>query len=159
MRKKYEDIAKIQKGTRVYAIQPNQAVYEVLKNIPIPYLTRACEDIKERKIIIDAILQNHSVNQWLADAQKLGIPREDMKMLIQAFSGRMADTHYVSTEYFKYQAEIWMYDNTLVFFNWKDGIALEIQNEEIVGLIKDTYLLAKNMGKKVDQNEMLKKEY
>ena len=155
----YASMATLSKNERYYCIQPNAAAKEVLKRLTPAGIANACKRIKDRHIIIDAILQNNSIDKWLKDVKELGIPDDDRNLIIKEFSGRMADTHYVPNEFLNSKAEMWINSDRMRFFDWADGVLIEITSKEIVTIIKDLYKMAKIFGKKVDQNAMLDSHY
>ncbi len=157
--KTYSSISQLSPFERVYAIQPNKSAVNVFKKMKLEKIAKVCQEIKDNKVIVDAILQDNSLGQWLKDLKMNKIDPKEVIKTLDAFGGRMADTTYVPREYFDFDSEFWMYRDTLVIFNWKEEVVIKIRNSDIIGIFKHLYLLAKYAGRKADQNAMIQKYF
>lgn len=141
-------------NTRVWAIQPNHAAASVLETFPFSRLVRLNERIKEQNVIIEAILQEDFIPFYTNLVKERGL---SIEKIFKAFGGRMADTTYVSKQFINFDSEITILPRAAYIFHWSKCIAIEIRNEATIGLLRDLFTLAKSVGYKVDQNEMVQK--
>lgn len=151
--KLYENLATTP-NIRVWAIQPNRAAQSVLETFPFDRLIRLNERIKEQHVIVEALLQEDFIPFYINLVSSRGL---SIEKIFSAFGGRTADTAYVPKQFINFDSEITILPKTAYIFHWSKDVAVEIRNEETIGLLRDLFALAKAMGRKVDQNEMVRK--
>ncbi len=149
----YEKLAE-RPGVRVYAIQPNRSAESVLNIFPFSRLVRLTERIKENKVIVEALLQEDFIPFYTDLIRRRGL---SIKKILTAFGGRSADTSYVPKNFLDFDSEITILPNVAYLFHWSKLIAIEVRNKETLGLLLDLFALAKSIGHKVDQNELVRK--
>jgi DNA-binding HxlR family transcriptional regulator len=145
----YEELGKLPRFSRLYGIQPNVSAYSVMKQFPFDRLVTLNQDIKKRKIIVEAILQENFLSYYISQLRK---EKKPVKDIFKAYGGRLADTTYVPKEYLNFDSELFFYRDVVVILNWQELIAVVIKNKEIFGIMRELFNVVKNYGKKVDQN-------
>lgn len=155
MAKAYIELTFTGKDQRYCGIQSNAAMKEVLRRLTPSGIAYMCRRVKSQRMIIDGVLQDNSIGEWFKSMEELGIAETDRKLMAKEFAGRMADTHYVPNEFFHSKTEVWVVGDTVRFFDWDNGVFIEIVGKDTAALIKDLYTMSKTFGKKVDQNTML----
>ena len=149
----YEKLAD-KAGVRVFSIQPNRSAQSVLGVFPFERLVRLNEKIKERGVIVEAIVQEDFVPFYVNLLQKRGL---SIQSILTAFVGRAADTAYIPKEFMNFDSEITILPEAAYIFHWGKLVAVEIRNKETLGLLRGLFAFTKQFGSKVDQNELAKK--
>lgn len=146
----YEKLAD-KPGARVLGIQPNRSAESVLEVFPFDRLVRLNERIKEQNVVVEALLQEDFVPFYVDLLKRKGL---SVRKILTAFTGRAADTTYISKEFINFDSEITILPTAAYIFHWSKCVAIEIRNKETLGLLRDLFVLAKQSGYKVDQNEL-----
>lgn len=149
----HERIASLNKNERIRAIQPNKSWMNLHKKLTPKELVRFNNTIRENKLIIDAVLQDDAYKKYGE------FFREDpaaLKEIATSFTDRMADYTTVSSKFFNQNAEIWIYSKTFFIINWEEEVAIEINNPDIMGFMKDMYEIVKSKGSKIDHNQIMR---
>jgi len=149
----HERIASMNKDERIRAIQPNKSWMNVHKKLGPRQLTRFNNAIKENGIIIDGILQADAYRKY---GEFFRHDQESLDEVARSFSDRMADYTTVSEKFFNYNAEIWIYTDTVFIINWQEEVAIEIRNPDIMNFFRDMYEIVKESGQKIDHNQMMR---
>jgi hypothetical protein len=147
----YEKLAE-KREARVFGIQPNKSAESVLDVFPFKRLVRLNQRIKEQNVIVEGLLQEDFVPFYIETLKKHRLPVEE---IFRAFGGRAADTTYVPKQYINFDSEMIILPTSALIFHWSKLVAIEIYNQETIGLLKDLFVLAKSFGYKADQNEMV----
>lgn len=154
----YERIASLNKNERVLAIQSNKSWKHLHEKISSAKLMHFNSLVKENKLIVDGILHEDAYKLYKSFLENN--PTYKKEMMVESFSNRSADYTSVSPKLFDYNAEIWIFQRSCLIINWKEEVAVEIINNDIIGFMKDMFICVKQIGKKVDHNhamrEMLK---
>jgi hypothetical protein len=145
----YDDLSRLPRSTRVYGIQPNASVGSALKNLLSRELVGINERIKERQIIVDAVLQEDFVDYYASALKKLG---KSPETILKSYGERAAVTTYVPKEYLNFNSEIIFYENILAILNWKQLTAIVIKDSQMTGIMGELFRLIKLTGRRVDQN-------
>lgn len=148
----FERIAQGHKGERLLAIQPTVSMKNVVQKFPWSTLKPIQDAIRENKIIVEGLLREDYYPTFLSLLKN----PEEKKEAIQSFIGRLTDMVFVSNEYLNSETELMMFRDVAFLVNWKDEVALEIKNKEMLSFMKESFELARGYGKKVNQNEYLK---
>ena len=155
----YEDLGRLPRNSRLAVIQPNVSAYSVMKQFPYKRLVKLNQAIKDRKIIVEAILQENFLDYYIARLKKEG---KNPKQILKAYGGRLAVTTYVPEDRLDFDSEITLYENTVIIANWPERVAVVIKSAEVAGIIRELFESLKELGKRVDQNprvaEILEKE-
>lgn len=152
--KAFERIASINTNERVRAIQPNKSWMNAHKNLKPAQLIQFNEAIKENRIIVDGILQS---NAYTLYKEYFKHDPVTLRAISQSFTDRMADYTAVHEKFFDYNAEIWIYQQTVFIINWRQKFAIEITNPDVMNFMKDMYEIVKQSGNKIDHNQVMKK--
>jgi hypothetical protein len=141
------------KGQRVLGIQPNRSAASVLEVFPFDRLVRLNQRIKDNGVIVEALLQEDFIPFYIDLVNRKGLP---VQQILEAFGGRAADTTYVPQQFINFDSEIIILPSSAYIFHWSKGVAIEVRNQETLGLLRDLFALAKSIGHKADQNEMVR---
>ncbi|MDQ5958009.1 MAG: iclR-type protein [Patescibacteria group bacterium] len=146
----YAELAYLPRGTRLFGIQPNESIASVIKNAPSKIIANINESFKNRGIIIEAILAEDFVEQYVRILRTENIPPAE---ILRTFGERLAITTYVPKGTLDFNAELIFYGNTLLILDWRELSAVVIKNKNVVGILKAMFDLAKLAGRRVDQNK------
>jgi hypothetical protein len=141
------------KGQRVLGIQPNRSAASVLEVFPFERLVRLNQRIKDNEVIVEALLQEDFISFYIDLVNRKGLPVEK---ILKAFGGRAADTTYVPQQFINFDSEIVILPSSAYILHWSKGVAIEVRNQETLGLLRDLFALAKSVGHKADQNQMVR---
>lgn len=150
----YKRFGDLDKYSRIYTLQPNISAYSVMKAFPYDELVKINQRIKDRKIIVEAVLQENFIDFY---KNKLRQENKPIKDIFEAYGGRMADTHYISQKYINFDSELMMTKDFAVIANWQEHVAVEIRDKETVGILLELFGFIKSQSSKVDQNPVVKK--
>jgi DNA-binding transcriptional ArsR family regulator len=148
----FERIAKGHKAQRLIGIQPTASLRNVLKRFSWDKLQPIQESIRKNKIIIEGLLRE---DYYPTLATLLRDPVAKKKAL-ESFIGRSTDMAFVSNEYLNSEAELMMFGDIAFLVNWKDEVALEIKNKDMLDFLKELFDLARGYGRKVNQERHIK---
>jgi predicted transcriptional regulator len=148
----FERISSGHKGSRLMGIQPTASLINVFKGVKPEKLQPIQEGIKHNKIIVEGLLREDYYPTLMS---LLDTPDEKIRVL-EAFLGRSTDMVFVSNEYLNSATELMMFQDVAFLVNWKDEVALEIQNKDMLEFMKELFALARGYGKKVHQEEYIK---
>ncbi len=138
---------------RVCAIQPNKSWMNLHKKLSPAQLISFNTAIRENNIIIEAVLQENVYKLYTAFFKK----NPDMlREIAESFTDRMADYTLLPEEFLDYHTELWLFKTTVLFINWEEEVAIEIQNPDIMHFVKDMFEIIKRGGKKVDHNKAMR---
>ncbi len=153
----YKRMIELHKYERLYFIQPNQAADLVLKKFPFKDLIEINKTILKNKIIVEAILHDNAIPFYIEALKRHKKTHGEVQEIFQSFNGRLADTTYVPKEFLDFNAEVVMMGDTVFLLNWKEEVAAEIKNQDIVGIFRKMFEAIKMYGSKVDQNPVIDK--
>jgi hypothetical protein len=151
----YERISSINKNDRVKAIQHHDSWNELLKKVPSKQLQQFNQSLITNNIILDGILNEGAYDSYVTELRN--DKSKEFRKSIESLTGRMADYTYFSDNFFKYNAEIWIFKNTTLIINWNEEVAIEITNHSMTNFLKDMFEFVKLGGKKINHNEAMKK--
>lgn len=147
----FEDIANLAPRTRIYGIQPDTSFLHAIEYISLEHLLRINNVIKQKHIIMEGIIHERSL-----DSVEKIFSKNDLKKFLESFGGRSADTATLPSNYLESTiSEIYLYNDTIALINWKEKIAVTIQNKDVYELLKAMFDSTKYMLKKYDQNEKI----
>lgn len=145
----YMEIGQLPRNSRLYGIQPNISAYSLLKKFPYTQLVELNQHIKDRKIIVEGILQENFLEYWSARLKK---EKKSPRDLLKAYSGRLAITTYVPAERLNVDSEVMFYSDTVIIANWQELVAVVIKNYQVAGLMMEFFESLKANGQRTDQN-------
>jgi len=147
----FEDISNLAPRTRIYGIQPDMSFIQAVEYIPLADLLRINNAIKQKNIIVEAIIHERSIDS----VQNL-FDKDDLRIFLESFGGRSADTVKLPSDYLdKAMAEIYLYNNTIAIINWSEQFAVTIQNRDVFQLIMEMFKSTKYLLQRYDQNEKI----
>jgi predicted transcriptional regulator len=138
---------------RVFAIQPNKSWMNLHKKLSPTQLISFNNTIRENKIIIEAIIQENAYKLYKIFFKK---DPDMLKGIAESFTGRMADYTLIPEQFLDHHAELWLFKTTVLFINWEEEVAIEIQNPDIMHFVKDMFEIIKGVGSKVDHNRVMR---
>ncbi len=148
----YERIMSLHKGERWKAIQPNKSWMNMHQKLTKRELIHINNAIRENDIIVDAIVQD---NAYMLYHEFFKKDPEVLQEVAESFTGRSADYTSLPHSFFDYHTEIWFFERTFSIINWKEEVAIEITNSDIMNFMKDLFEIAKEKGVKVDHNQAM----
>jgi DNA-binding GntR family transcriptional regulator len=149
----YKRIAFENKNERIRAIQHHRSWLELIEKISPKQLVSFNEAIKKNHIILDGMLNESA---YKAYQEEMKADAEKHAEAVKSLEGRMADYTVFPDEFFNYDAEIWIFRNTTLLINWREGFAIEITNDNMTGLMRDMYEFVKAGNKKLDHAKALR---
>lgn len=138
---------------RVFAIQPNKSWMNLHKKLSPTQLISFNNAIRENKIILEAIIQENAYKLYKVFFKK---DPAMLKGIAESFTDRMADYTLVSEKLLDYHTELWLFNTTVLFINWEEEVAIEIQNPDIMYFVKDMFEIIKGVGVKIDHNKVMR---
>jgi DNA-binding transcriptional ArsR family regulator len=148
----FEKIALGHKGERLLGIQPTSSMKHVVTKLSWNTLKPIQDAIRKNKIIVQGLVRE----DYYPTLISLLKTSQQKKQALESFSGRLTDMVFVSNEYLHSETELMMFRDVAFLVNWKDEVALEIKNKEMLSFMKECFDLARGYGKKIDQNEYLR---
>ncbi len=145
----YRELAKLPKNTRLFGIQPNLSVDSSFRQAPAKLMTEINQAIKKRGIIVEAILSEDFLSEYIKTMKK---KRLDVEVILESFGRRRTVTTYVPSELMDFDSELIFFSDTVLITNWSELTAVIIKNRQIVGIFRTLFELAKSAGNRVDQN-------
>lgn len=149
----YESLGRLPRHTRLHIMQPNISAYSVMQRFPHDRLVAINQNIKDRQIIVEAILQENFLDYYTDRLREEGKSTKD---IMQAYGGRLAITHYVPADRLNFDSEVTIYNDVVIIANWQELVAVVIKNEQVAGLVKDIFESLQTIGRRVDQNPRVK---
>jgi hypothetical protein len=148
----YKRIASMNKNTRIKAIQHHRSWLELIDKVTPRQLVDFNQTIIRNKIILDGMLNESSYISYKKEIQQ---DLEKHKEIVESLKGRMADYTVFPDSLFDYDSEIWIFKNRCLIINWKEDVAIEISNQNMVGFISDMFEFVKMGGRKIDHNKIV----
>lgn len=146
----FDELSNLPSRSRVFSIQPDQSITDVIKKLPIKKALETCDNIKHNKIIMDGIVHEKSINSISKNARdgKIAI------QLLESFGDRSADTAKMPESFLhNTHAETYLYEDKVTILNWDKEIAIIIKDKDIFQLIKEMFNSTKYLMDRYDQNE------
>ncbi len=151
----FEEVSRLHKGERVKVIQPTFSMLTSLNNLKWQEEIKPInEAIVKNGIVVEGLLQDNYYISLFNTISK--VDPERARSHIKSFIGRATDMVFVPKEYLNIDSEFLMFRDKAFIINWKDEVAIEIQNNEIFTFLSELFALARGYGKKIDQNQYLK---
>ena len=151
----YVRIASTNKNERIKAIQHHDSWNELLKKVPPKQLQQFNQSLIDNHIILDGILNEGAYNSYVAELKTN--KTEEFKKSLESLTGRMADYNFFPDNFFKYDAEIWIFKSTTMIINWHEEVAIEITNSSMTNFLKDMFEFVKAGTRKINHNETMRK--
>lgn len=150
----YSRIATLNKDTRIKAIQSYKSWITIIEKLGPQDLIRFNQFVRDNNLIIDGILQDKQYD-WYGEYLKEH-PQAESTDTAESLGQRMADYTLVHSEYFNVYSEIWIFRSTVIIINWRDEVAIEITNDQMMSFLRDMFEFVKMGGKKINHEEYLK---
>ena len=156
MYKVWEELGKLSPNSRAYGIQPTGAMRYALKRLDWQEkIGPLQENILKKSIIIDGVLPE---DYYPFFVEHYSYDKKLQKKMLESFLGRATDMTFVSTDYFRdAESELIILPNVAFLSDWKNEVSVEIRNPAMLHFLKELYDLAKGYGRKVNQEEYIKK--
>lgn len=151
----YSRIASANKNTRIKALQSSKSWNTIVEKLAPNELIKFNQSIIENGLIVDGILQEDAYVKY-GDYLK-SHPEAINAEAAKSLTGRMADYTIVPPQFFDVYSEIWIFRNTVIIINWREEVAIEITNQEMMGFLRDMFEFVKMGGKKVNHEEEMRK--
>lgn len=149
----YLRIVKESKNQRIKAIQHHRSWNAMLEKISQAQLVEFNKTVIQNKLIIDGILNESAYTQYKEEI------KSDFKKnaaAVESLEGRMADYTTFPDQFFDHDAEIWLFKDTALIVNWREEVAIEITNKEIMLFLRDMFEFVKVSNRKIDHNRLIK---
>lgn len=149
----YLRIVKENKNQRIKAIQHHRSWNAMLEKISQEQLVEFNKTVIQNKLIIDGILNESAYAQYKEEI------KSDFKKnaaAVESLEGRMADYTTFPDQFFDHDAEIWLFKDTALIVNWREEVAIEITNKEIMLFLRDMFEFVKVSNRKIDHNRLIK---
>lgn len=149
----YLRIVKENKNQRIKAIQHHRSWNAMLEKISQSQLVEFNKTVIKNRLIIDGILNESAYAQYKEEI------KSDFKKnaaAVESLEGRMADYTTFPDQFFDHDAEIWLFKDTALIVNWREEVAIEITNKEIMLFLRDMFEFVKVSNRKIDHNRLIK---
>ncbi|MFA6227731.1 MAG: winged helix-turn-helix domain-containing protein [Patescibacteria group bacterium] len=141
----YRQSLKINKNSRVYAIQGNKSV-KAQKSLSYGYLNDIQNQFKQKKIIIEGVAGESSLEYF-----------SDLPLyLLKTYENRLTVMYLVSDGLIDFDMDILILDKEVVLINFEKKIVVKIKNDSIRLALKALYETMKFSARKIDLNHYLK---
>ena len=151
----YSRIAALNKDTRIKAIQSYKSWITIVEKLGPEGLIRFNQYVRDNNLIIDGILQDKQY-KWYGEYLKEH-PQPKSVDTAESLGSRMADYTLVPSEFFDVHSEIWIFRTTVIIINWRDEVAIEITNDQMMAFLRDMFEFVKQGGRKINHEEELRK--
>lgn len=149
----FERIARGHRGERLSGIQPTGSMKYAVSKLGWKKIEPIQKAIVRNRIIVEGILRE----DYYPTLLNL-LPTKKLKSeALASFAGRLTDMTIVTNNYLQSESELMMFRDIAFLVNWKDEVALEIKNKEILALLHESFQLMRGYGKKFDQHAYLAK--
>ena len=151
----FDEITDLPSRTRVFAIQPDLSILDVIKKMPIKKSIDVCDGIKNKHLIMDGIVHEKSIDSIKGSFSDKKVAKE----LLSSFGGRSADMAKMPDNFLpKTHAETYLYEDKVTLLNWDKEIAVIIKDKDIFQLVKEMFNSTKYLMERYDQNEKIAKK-
>jgi predicted transcriptional regulator len=152
----WKNTTKLFKGSRILGIQSTASIKDVLTKTSFKETWEPVNKaIIDKGLIVEGLIREDYYTSTYLDLYK--DDKEKQKTFLKSFIGRATDMVFVKNDFLNSSTDLMIFDNTAFLVNWKDEVAVEIKNQDMLEFLKEMFHLARGYGKKVDQNEYLKK--
>ncbi|MEI6553283.1 MAG: helix-turn-helix domain-containing protein [bacterium] len=151
----FDEITDLPTRTRVFAIQPDLSILDVIKKMPIKKSIAVCDGIKDKHLIMDGMVHEKSIDS-IKDSLS---DKKVIKELLESFGGRSADMAKLPDNFLPTtHAETYLYEDKVTLLNWDKEIAVIIKDKDIFQLVKEMFNSTKYLMNRYDQNEKIAKK-
>lgn len=146
----FNELIELPSRTRIFGIQPDLSLVEVVKKIPMKKALEICDGIKDKNLIMDGIVHEKSIDS----VKKVIVNKSDIRDFLKSFGGRSADTSKLPDNFLAdTKAETYLYEDKVTLLNWDKEIAVIIKDKDIFHLVKEMFNSTKYLMERYDQNE------
>ena len=147
----FHELIDLPSRSRIFCIQPDLSLVEVVKKIPTKKALEICDGIKNKNLIMDGVVHEKSI-----DSVKKVINKSDIRNFLKSFGGRSADTSKMPDNFLAdTKAETYLYEDKVTLLNWDKEIAVIIKDKDIFHLVKEMFNSTKYLMERYDQNEKI----
>lgn len=156
MYKVWQELNKLSPNSRVLGIQPTNTMKYALNTLNWQEkIAPLQENIIKKPIIIDGVLAEDYYKFLMAHYSN---NKDLQKKVMESFLGRSTSITFIDSQYFKdAESELLILSDVAFLSDWKNLISIEIRNPAMLHFLKELYELAKGYGKKINQEEYIKK--
>lgn len=148
----WENLAK--KGVKRFSvIQPSRSLLHTISRFTPEEFITVNDAIKKNSIIVDAIIREDNLPTYMNFHKNNPAAQ---KNILKSFLGRMADTTLVRDDYLNNNADLILTSKSAFLMNWENEIGIEIDNPDMIDLLRELFTLAKGYGKKIDFNQYMR---
>jgi len=142
----YEKILEVGKTERVFVIQGSHSPFATIKNLPVEFIEKMHETQKQKPIILEGITSNSGLSVF-----------DDMTMReLRSHYGRLTVVYVIPDEYLDFDAEIFIFKNSIVIIQPDTATSLVIKDENIALALKKLIEFIELYAQKVDVNSYIK---
>jgi hypothetical protein len=151
----WERAVDIYKENRIYGIQPTASLVSILSKVNWQEIMSPINNaILKKGLIVEGLTREDYINTYINHFKG---DKDFQVKILKSLLGRKTDMALVSNEYLNYPVDFMMFENKGFIINWKDEVAIEIDNTDMLGFLKELFDLARGYGKHVDQNAYVSK--
>ncbi len=140
------------KDERVYGIQPNKSWSSLHSKVDEEHVIYVNEIIHNNNLILGGIIEHDAYEHF----KKANQNKRKFVKLAKSFGDRMADYVSAPPGFMTDQVEMWLIKDMVTFIDWREEIAIKINDVHIVHLIHDMFKLAKRQGRRIDHNQSIR---
>lgn len=150
----YTKISNLKKE-RLCVIQPTQSMLASIKKLTPDELANINNNIKKNKIIVDAIIHKNYMSRYMESILNQYGQVKNQEILLKSLKERTSEMNILDNQYLNTGSEVIFTNHELHILNWKDEIAVSIENEEIILLVKGLFDFAKNHSELVNYHKLI----
>lgn len=143
----YEKILEAGKAERVFVIQGSHTPFAALQNLPIEFIEKIHTVQKQKPIILDGITSEKALSLFNRMTE-----RE-----LRSHYGRLTVVYVIPDEYLDFDAEIFIFQNSIIIIQPEAANSFIIQDESTARALKMLIEFMKQYAQKVDMNTYIKK--
>lgn len=137
---------------RICAFQPTKSLLTLVKKHKEGYFIPVNEKIKRNGVIFETVTREDGIPAYL-DLYK-GNP-EVQREILKSLIGRSTDSVFVKNDYLNTNSDLVITPRSAYLLNWESEIGIEINNKDMIDLLKELFTLARGYGRKVDLTKYL----
>jgi predicted transcriptional regulator len=149
----FKRISSEMKNERVKAIQHHKSFIDQLEKATPEQIIDFNKGIINNSIIVDGLVNEGAYYSYEDEIKK---DPQKFKRQIEGLEGRSSDYSVFPDNNFNCSSEIWIFRTTTLIISWKDGVAIEIINQNMTALLQEMFEYVKKSSRKIDHNKVMR---
>lgn len=120
-------------GERTYAVQSNKAWDVWHEKLGLAQFKKVNDSFREKMVIIEAVFPERLSNK-----------------IFNGYENRPSIAHVLPEEYFNFYSDLMICKDIVFIMNWKDEIAVEIHNKDLISLFLSLFKYFQDTGRRIN---------